>query len=93
MIERKLNVAHSIEVSNVLKNYPHRLIINHKQGAGQKPGPACKKTTKKIVQAFRRNPNLSNRDIAKQEKGLNTSKVQKCPNREEHQNLVAKTIV
>ena len=44
-------------VSNVLKNFRKRLNIDHKAGAGLRPGPVSKENVQKVVQAFRKNPN------------------------------------
>lgn len=91
-------------VSRVIKRFNDRLTIDHKRGAGRKPGAACRKTEGKVKGQFSRNPNISTRDVAKKvgvsqsyvqkvktRAGLHTFKVQNFPNRDERQQTVAKT--
>lgn len=102
-ISRKLGMVQST-VSRVLNRYNERLTIDRKKKSGQNGSPYSVKDHKRVVQAFKRNPNSSVRDVAKKlhlsktfvqdakkREGLHTYKVQKAPNRDERQNTVGKS--
>lgn len=102
-IAKTLKIAKST-VTNVLKNFNNRLSIERKKGSGRKCGAVSKQKEKSVVTIFKRNPNLSVRDVAKKVKmspsyvqkakkrnKLKTFKVSVAPNRDDHQNKIAKT--
>ena len=102
-IARRLGIGKST-VANVINNFIRRLSIERKPGTGRKTGPVCKKTEAKVVAIFKKNPNISVRDVAKKvgksssfvqkvkkRKGLRTFKVRKAPNRTDKQDCTAKT--
>ena len=102
-IGRKLEIVQST-VSRVLNRYNERLTVDREKKSGQNGSPCSEKDHKRVVQAFKRNPNSSVRDVAKKlqlsktfvqdakkREGLHTYKVQKAPNRNERQNTVGKS--
>lgn len=102
-IARSLQVPKST-VTKVIKNFDNTLTVTRKKGSGRKKGPASKKTEKAVVDAFKKNPNLSVRDVAKKVKmsssyvqkakkraGLSSYKVNVAPNRNDEKNATAKT--
>lgn len=102
-IAKTLGIAKST-VQNVLFNFRKTLTVERKSGSGRKAGPVDKKLAKKIVDTFKRNPSLSNSDVAdkcsvsksyvqkiKKNAGLKSYKVTTTPNRDEKQEISAKS--
>lgn len=102
-IAKKLGFPNST-VSRVIRTFKERLSARRKEGSGRKSGPMDKKMARKVVQQFKNRPNMSIRDVAKKcnvsvgfvqktmkRAGLHVYKVQKAPNRNEKQNMTAKT--
>lgn len=102
-IGKQLGIANTT-VSRVIRTFKERHTIKRKDGSGKNRGIADPKKTSKVLNQFRRNPNISIRDAAKKAKvsagfvqktmkrsGLHSYKVRKAPNRTDKQNTVAKT--
>lgn len=102
-IAKSLNVAKST-VTKVIKVFGERLSTTRKPGSGGNRKPVAAVTNRRVASAFMRNPNLSVRDVAnklgissttvheaKKRSGLSTYKKVVTPNRNDKQNLTAKT--
>lgn len=102
-IAKSLKLAKST-VTYVLKNFNERKTTARKAGSGGKKGFKCEQKAKEVISAFKRNPRLSIRDVAKKvnmspgyvqkvrrERGLQSFKVRLAPNRSDKQNSSAKT--
>ena len=63
-LAKMLNVAKST-VTNVLKVSGERLSTARKTGSRKNRKPEATATTKRVARCFKRNPNLSVRDVAK----------------------------
>jgi len=90
-------------VSNILRRFEENLRLERKVGSGRKIGYADSGKAKKVVALLEKNPNLSERKLArkvscskalvgkiKSREGLKTYKVQKIPDRNAKKNLEAK---
>lgn len=91
-------------VQRVLVRFKKEASVSRKRGTGRKKGSGDKKLQKEVIKQFKRNPNISVRDVAnklatssttvhriKSRAGLKTFKVQKAANRSDEQEIRAKT--
>jgi len=101
-IAKKARISQK-SVSNILKKFEENLGLDRKVGSGRKSGYADSGKAKKVVTLLGKNPNLSERKLArkvgcskalvgkiKSKEGLKTYKVQKIPDRNATKNLDAK---
>ena len=63
-IGRKLGIVKST-VSRILNRYNERLTVDREKKSGQNGSLYSEKDHKRVVQAFKRNPNSSVRDMVK----------------------------
>ena len=63
-IGRKLGIVQST-VSRVLNRYNERLTVDRDKKSGQNESPYSENDHKRVIQAFKRNPNSSVRDVVK----------------------------
>jgi hypothetical protein len=103
MISKALKLPKS-SVGKVIKRYKESLTVERSPGSGRKPGPVDKKLTLKVLKSVRKNPGLSDSDRAQRYKtsrsniqnirsraGLKSYRAIKNPNRNDKQNLTAKS--
>lgn len=102
-IAKNVGVAKST-VQKVISNYKKTFTIERKVGSGKKAGPIDTNLANKVISAFKKNPSLSLRDVAKkcntsksyvhkvkQNRGFKSYKVTVAPDRDEQKNKIAKT--
>ena len=93
-------------MSSVIKSFKKTQTTQRRAGSGSKAKTASPVNARKVRDYFKRNPNLSIRDVAKKvnssiwfvqqtmkRSGLYVFKVRKAPNRTDKQNTVAKSCV
>lgn len=103
LISKEAGAAKST-VQGVLQRYKITLSTSKSEGSGRKKGPLDPKHAKRVISTLKRNPELSNRDVAKKlgcshyyvykikkENGLKSYKKMKVPDRTLLKNAVAKS--
>lgn len=102
-LEKLMNIQ-LMTISTVLKRFQERMTADPRPWAPRKPESRSKPTDRAVAKHFKRNPNVSTRDLAiklilsrsfvqraKKRLELRTCKVQNFPNRNERQQSVSKT--